>query len=921
MFKSTFFIALLVGCFFPTFAWAQPANDDCAGAINIPSVTNFCSPAGAYTNVGATPSGFGPAGCWAITGNDVWYSFKATATDVTITVKGATPQAAGGTLVSPQIALYLGNCSGTINELECQKSPGANNVVEAYQGGLLVGSTYLIRVQGANNATGTFQICINNYNPPVTPTSDCPTSSLLCDKSPFVVQQIIGAGADNLELENAPCFGNGAPGINEMNSTWFKWICSTSGPLTFTLTPLNITDDLDFIVFSLPGGLNDCSGKEIERCMASGSAASEYPTPCLGPTGLRASSSDISESAGCGPGKDNFLAPLQMVAGQAYALVVNNFSSSGNGFAIEFGGTGEFQGPEATFVTDPMAVCIGVPVQVTSTASFALGTITEQNFSFGANAIPGTAVGGGPHTVQFNDSGLQSVVFTVKTNLGCKVTKIQDVLVYPKVEIDTFIAMPDCNGGTNGAVSITDVQSGTPPYMYSWNGAPFTNVNMLMGLGVSTVNLVIKDANNCQTEIDIPVRELVLTVAPDIMPPLCFGDANGSVTLNVTNGTGPYQFDFGSGLQASNVQGGLPSGNYTFFGVDAELCRGEFNLDIVDNPPLALMLDTVDITCFQADNGISIANPSGGVGNYSYQWSDPNSQNVPEASGLPPGTFFVTVTDDNGCTITGSTLITEPPELNINLLGTLGVVCFGDATGTIFVEGSGGVPGYLFAVDGINFIPTDTLTNVVGGDRFVVIQDANGCLDTVQAYVPTPPPLLVTSDPDTTVNLGFTVQISTVSSPFGRPVIYAWTPPEGLSCADCAEPVVVGTNSTTYVLKITDEDNCMAIDSVRILVVKDRPIYIPNIISPDNPQSFPNDKFTLFAGPAAERIELLRIYDRWGELVYQGTDMPLGSDGSQGWDGTFRGKKVNPGVFAFVAYVRFVDHEVIEYTGDVTVKR
>jgi CHU_C Type IX secretion signal domain len=211
--------------------------------------------------------------------------------------------------------------------------------------------------------------------------------------------------------------------------------------------------------------------------------------------------------------------------------------------------------------------------------------------------------------------------------------------------------------------------------------------------------------------------------------------------------------------------------------------------------------------------------------------------------------------------------------------------------------------------------------NVVGGDRWVMIQDANGCIDSALAYVPTPPPLLVSTDPDTTLFLGFTVNASTVTSPPGRPVTFLWSPPTGLSCIDCAEPTITGVNTATYTLLITDEDGCTATDSLRIIVVKDRPIYLPNIIRPDNPQHFPNDKFTIFAGPAAERIELLRIYDRWGELVWEDRDMPLNSDGSQGWNGTFRGKKVNPGVFAFVAYIRFVDKEVIQYTGDVTVER
>jgi hypothetical protein len=913
---------LIFGAFLflsPNFLWAQPSNDDCDGAINIPNVTNFCSSAGAYSNVGATPSGFGPAGCWSNTGNDVWYSFKATATDVTITIKGNTPQASGGTMVSPQVALYLGSCNGTINELECKTSPNGFNLVEAYQGGLFVGSTYLIRVQGANNNSGTFQICINNYNPPVNPTSDCPTASLLCDKSPFVVQQIEGPGADSSELDIAPCFIGGSPGNNETNSTWFKWTCSQSGTLTFSLTPLNVTDDLDFILYRLPNGINNCTQRVIERCMAAGSDPSDYPTPCHGPTGLRASSSDISENSGCIQGQDNFLAPLNMIAGQSYALVINNFSEAGNGCAIEWGGTGQFQGPEATFVTDPMAVCIGVPVSVTSTASFALGSVTEQNFSFGANATPGTANGAGPHTVQFNESGLQSVVFTVKTNLGCKVTKIQDVLVYPKVEVDTFIAMPDCNGGTNGAVTISNILSGTPPYQYSWNGAPFTTSPSLTGLSNSTVNLIIQDANNCQTALDISVSELELTIAPDIIQPTCAGFSDGQVTLNVTNGTGPYQFNFGAGFQASNIQSNLPAGNYTFYGTDADLCQGEFLIEILDHPPLVLDMDTINISCFGADNGVGIALASGGVGNYTYQWTD--NQTTAEATGLAPGQYNVTVLDGNNCLVNGAVFITQPLDLFVNFIDALGVICFGDATGTVFVDGGGGVGPYQFGIDGDNFVPSDTLTNVVGGDHWVVILDANGCRDSVLAYVPTPPPLIVTTDPDTTLNLGFQAQITTVSTPFGRPVTYAWMPPIGLSCIDCAEPVVTGIGTTTYYLTITDEDNCMATDSVRIIVVKNRPIYIPNIIQPDNPTQFGNDKFTLFAGPAAERIELLRIYDRWGELLYQERDMPLGADSGNGWDGTFRGKKVNPGVYAFVATVRFVDQVVIEYTGDVTVKR
>lgn len=217
---------------------AQPSNDDCTNPLLISDVTSFCSPTGAFSNAGATPSTYQPANCFGTTTqNDVWFTFTPIATDVTITVRGATSGGgAGGTLRSPQVALYFGACGATINELGCDAASGSTNVAELYEGGLFVGTSYLIRVQGGGGQTGTFQLCINNYNPPVEPTSDCPRASILCDKSPFVVKSVTGAGNDNREMEDATCFDNGSPGLKESNSTWFVWTCSKSGPLEFALT-------------------------------------------------------------------------------------------------------------------------------------------------------------------------------------------------------------------------------------------------------------------------------------------------------------------------------------------------------------------------------------------------------------------------------------------------------------------------------------------------------------------------------------------------------------------------------------------------------------------------------------------------------------------------------------------------------------
>ncbi|MCC6459682.1 MAG: gliding motility-associated C-terminal domain-containing protein, partial [Saprospiraceae bacterium] len=549
-------------------------------------------------------------------------------------------------------------------------------------------------------------------------------------------------------------------------------------------------------------------------------------------------------------------------------------------------------------------------------SNFPLGSITSWAWSFGADAVPGVATGKGPHTVQFNTPGQHPVVLQIETYLGCRVTAIQNVLVFPDVEVDTVIAMPECNGGDNGVITITNIKMGTPDYLFSWNGGPFTATNSLSGLSVGTYNLVIRDANNCETELDIVVKELELTVAPDIMKPLCTGDDNGIITLNVTNGTAPYQFDWGSGYIPSNTQGGYAAGVYTILGLDAELCKGTFEVTMTDNPPVTLEMDTIDVSCFTAQDGVGIANPGGGVGNFSYLWSD--TQTTEEASNLGPGQYDVTVSDANGCTITGGVFIVEPPDVAVDLVDVLNLLCNGVPTGEIRVEGLGGRLPYTFSADGSAFGPSDTLVNLPAGDYWVKIKDAGGCIDSVFATIAQPPQLVVIAQPaDTTINLGYSFQVQTFTLPGGRPVSYEWTPPFGLSCDGCPEPTVTAINNSVYVIKITDQDGCVAFDTVRVLVKNDRPIYVPNVFAPDKP--YPNDHFTLFGGPAAVNITLMRVYDRWGSLIFETQGIPLGEP-SLGWDGTYKGELMS-GVFTFYATVKFVDQLEQTYEGSVTVVR
>jgi gliding motility-associated-like protein len=95
-------------------------------------------------------------------------------------------------------------------------------------------------------------------------------------------------------------------------------------------------------------------------------------------------------------------------------------------------------------------------------------------------------------------------------------------------------------------------------------------------------------------------------------------------------------------------------------------------------------------------------------------------------------------------------------------------------------------------------------------------------------------------------------------------------------------------------------------------------VYFPNVFKPENPD-YDNGYFTGYSGPAASQITLLRVYDRWGSLVFENRDFDLNQP-NFGWDGTARGQKVD-GVFAWYALVRFIDGQELQYEGDVTVLR
>jgi len=494
--------------------FAQPGNDNCISAVNIPSVDNYCSTPMQFNNIGATAD---PAtqqavdDCVSINfNNGVWFSFRPSEPAILIEV-GSGGQL--GNIVGIRAVLYTGSCSTGLEYVDC--SPGNTNVLEFQVADLTVGQRYYLFIE--SEIEGSFQLCLNDFIAPPSPESDCPEAVVLCDTSPFAVEGLSTAGNDDGELDQFvdACLNS------EFQSAWYRWTCDDPGTLEFTLTPNDYipgieSDDLDFAVFELPNGIDDCAGKTMLRCMASGQTGGcDFNTwmVCNGPTGMRAGESDCNL---CNGGDDsNFISPIIMESGKSYALVVMNFNRSGQGFSIEWGGTGTFLGPEPLFspeVVGNVLECDKI-VEYTDLSDPRTDPIVAWSWNFGEGALPQRATGNELHSVVYESFGPKSVALTVESSRGCLVTEIIDIFVEPccqdttTLDLEVMAGEAICFGEETGSIQLIGL-SGSPEYNYSVNGGESLPNNFYSNLGAGTYAVTVTDIKGCTDVAELELAEL-----------------------------------------------------------------------------------------------------------------------------------------------------------------------------------------------------------------------------------------------------------------------------------------------------------------------------------------------------------------------------------------------------------------------------
>jgi gliding motility-associated-like protein len=386
---------------------------------------------------------------------------------------------------------------------------------------------------------------------------------------------------------------------------------------------------------------------------------------------------------------------------------------------------------------------------------------------------------------------------TVTDANACNTNSIISITQPPtSIQFSASLTQISCFNAANGAINLTP-QGGTAPFIYTWsNGATTATINSLSP-GSYTINAV--DANSCPFTNQYTIIEpQILAATSSSVNVNCFGASTGSINLTVTGGTSPYTFSWSNGATIEDLSS-LSAGNYTVAIQDANGCSTSLTVTISQTPtPVSLALTGTNLSCFENSTGSIQSTVSGGVGPYSYNWS--NGETTASISSLTIGTYTLTVNDNLGCSSSSTTTITQPTSLQLSAQNTA-IKCFGENTGTIDISVIGGTIPYTYSWS--NGETTQDLNNVGAGNYQLILTDNNGCSLTTNYTLTEPNAALSTTNSITNVSCfgGANGTISVTTTGGTSPYSYAWN--TGTTTED-----LTGLSFGTYTLTITDANNC-----------------------------------------------------------------------------------------------------------------
>lgn len=322
------------------------------------------------------------------------------------------------------------------------------------------------------------------------------------------------------------------------------------------------------------------------------------------------------------------------------------------------------------------------------------------------------------------------------------------------------------------------------------------------------------------------------------------------------------------------------------------------------------------ISCRGEKDAILNVEPINGQAPFTYLWS--TGETTTTVTNIAAEITSVTMTDGNGCEIVDSIFLEDPRSVTSSH-NIVPVSCYGGGDGGIlFVNTEGGTGDYSFSLDDGPFQRANLIENLSAGDYNIAVRDENGCTWLGETTVTEPTELDVQLGGNLVLNLGDSIALEPQINQEKTTVV--WESVDPTICLDCPQQKVSPGESTRYKIIVTSESGCVTSDQVLVQVKNDRRVFVPNIFSPNGDGT--NDVLAPYGSTEVMEISMFRIYNRWGELVYEQKDMPTEAGGGLGWRGKGKdGQKSPVGTYIYFAEVKFKDGNEDIITGDINLIR
>ena len=697
---------------------------------------------------------------------------------------------------------------------------------------------------------------VGNYTVAVTDANGCVTNVPVVITEPTVITAQLSAQQSTCGFANGSITTVVSGGTGPYTYTWSGSNPSTpslnsiaAGSYALTVTDANGCVSFGLIAVPNAGGpvlaVNNvtsvtCNGSAdgsagVQIINGNGPFAynwSPYGGNTATATGLSAGNYtvDVTDVNGCSASQVVIVQEPTSVLLQVSATPTQCNASNGTAYVQALGGTTGYTynwsngqsvaqatglngGTYTVTVTDANGCSAQSSVQVTGLPGPGISNVATTDVPCYGNAAGSAQVSFSNGTAPFNTlwstgatgssvSGLNAGAYsvTVTDAFGCSDARnfsIQQPAVLAVAAAP--LNMVSCNGGADGS-AVANVTGGISPYTYSWSSGSLNNT--AVGLQAGAYTVLITDANGCTTQQSTNIIEpTALSLnQQQVSMVSCYGGNNGAASFAVNGGTTPYTYNWTSG-STSAVASALSAGTYTLIVTDDNNCLIQSTVTITQPSAIQPAAPVVSsVLCFGGNTGSAQVAASGGVSPYTYLWS--NGTNGTNATGLIAGTYTVTITDDNGCTVLQNVNITQPAVLAYQS-NVQPILCFGDANASIQMIPNGGVLPYSY--NWSNGATSASINSLSPGVYSVTITDANNCkTDTV--FSVTQPALLTAAVADAnTICIGQTASLQAIVNGGTPAYSYQWSNGQQTAAASVT-PVI----SSSYQVVITDANGCTA---------------------------------------------------------------------------------------------------------------